>query len=81
MQPEKCYFAGLDIAAVFSVTGAIVAEFVGSQGGLGHLALQMQYEFNIPGYFAVLLIIMPLGLILHFIVTAAQKRVVFWVHK
>ena len=73
-------FAGLDIGAVFAVTGAIIGEFVGSQGGLGNLALRMQFEFNIPGYFAVLCIIMPLGLILHFIVTTAQKRVVFWVH-
>ena len=73
-------FAGLDIGAVFAVTGAIIGEFVGSQGGLGNLALRMQFEFNIPGYFAVLCIIMPLGLILHFIVTAVQKRVVFWVH-
>ena len=74
-------FAWLDIGAVFAVTGAIVAEFVGSQGGLGHLALKMQYEFNIPGYFAVLFVIVPLGLIMHFIVTAAQKRVVFWIQK
>ena len=73
-------FAGLDIGAVFAVTGAIVAEFVGSQGGLGHLALRMQYEFNIPGYFAVLFVIVPLGLVMHFIVTAAQRRVVFWIH-
>jgi NitT/TauT family transport system permease protein len=73
-------FAGLDIGAVFAVTGAIIGEFVGSQGGLGNLALRMQFEFNIPGYFAVLCIIMPLGLILHFIVTTVQKRVVFWVH-
>ena len=73
-------FAGLDIGAVYSVSGAIVGEFVGSQGGLGHLALAMQYEFNIPGYFAVLLVIVPLGLILHFLVTATQKRAIFWIH-
>jgi len=73
-------FAGLDIGAVFSVSGAIVGEFVGSQGGLGHLALYMQYEFDIPGYFAVLFIIVPFGLFLHLLVVAAQKRVVFWVH-
>ncbi len=71
-------FAGLDIGAVFSVSGAIVGEFVGSQGGLGHLALRMQYEFNIPGYFAVMLVIVPLGLLMHLLVTTTQKRVVFW---
>ena len=74
-------FAGLDIGAVFAVSGAIVGEFVGSQGGLGHLALRMQYEFNIPGYFAVLLVIAPLGLILHLIVTITQRRAVFWVNR
>ena len=72
-------FAGLDIGAVFSVSGAIVGEFVGSQGGLGHMALAMQYEFNIPGYFAVLLVIVPLGIIMHSIVTHTQKRLIFWV--
>ena len=71
-------FAGLKVAAVFAVSGAIIGEFVGSQAGLGHLALRMQYEFDIPGYFAVLFVIAPLGLALNFLVAFAQKRVVFW---
>ena len=33
-------FAGLDIAIVLSVLGAIVGEFVGAQAGLGNLILQ-----------------------------------------
>ena len=33
-------FVGLDVAAVLSVIGAIVGEFVGSEAGLGYLILQ-----------------------------------------
>src|SRR5206468_3517610 len=50
-------FAGLDIAIVFSVLGAIVGEFVGSQRGLGNLILQFHTSLDIAGMFAVLLLL------------------------
>jgi NitT/TauT family transport system permease protein len=42
-------FAGLDIAVVFSVLGAIVGEFVGAQKGLGNLILQFNVSLDGDG--------------------------------
>jgi NitT/TauT family transport system permease protein len=71
-------FAGLDIAIVFSVLGAIVGEFVGSQRGLGNLILQFNFSLDIAGVFAVLLLLALMGVTLHLIMQAIQKRLIFW---
>jgi NitT/TauT family transport system permease protein len=71
-------FAGLDIAIVFSVLGAIVGEFVGSQRGLGNLILQFHTSLDIAGMFAVLIMLAVLGVGLHLIMQAIQRRVIFW---
>ncbi len=71
-------FAGLDIAVVLSVIGAIVAEFVGSQSGIGYLIMQYNFNLNTAGVFALLLVLSAMGVLLHLIVVEVQKRVVFW---
>src|SRR5207249_8001556 len=60
-------FAGLDIAIVFGVLGAIVGEFVGSQRGLGNLILQFHTALDIASMFAVLLLLAVLGVALHLV--------------
>lgn len=71
-------FAGLDIAIVFSVLGAIVGEFVGAQRGLGNLILQFNFTLDIAAVFAVLILLSIMGVALHLIMQAIQKRVIFW---
>lgn len=71
-------FVGLDVAIVLSVIGAIVGEFVGAKAGLGFLILQMNFNFDMAGTFAVLLVLSAIGVGLHWMVNWAQRRVVFW---
>lgn len=71
-------FAGLDIGIVFAILGAVVGEFIGAKEGLGYLLLQTNYNFDIAGMFAVLVVLSVLGLIAHFIIRLAQKRFAFW---
>lgn len=71
-------FAGLDIAVVFSVLGAIVGEFVGAQRGLGNLILQFNVTLDIAGVFAVLILLAVLGIVLHLAMQAVERRVIFW---
>jgi NitT/TauT family transport system permease protein len=71
-------FAGLDIAIVFSVLGAIVGEFVGAQRGLGVLILQFNFNLDIAGVFAVMILLSVLGVALHLLMQAIQRRVIFW---
>lgn len=71
-------FAGLDVAIVFSVIGAIVSEFVGARAGLGYLIQVNNYNLNVSGTFAVLVVLSVMGLTLHLVVQAVNRRVVFW---
>ncbi|MBO4205675.1 ABC transporter permease [Micromonospora echinofusca] len=71
-------FAGLDIGIVFAILGAVVGEFIGAKEGLGYLLLQTNYNFDIAGMFAVLVVLSVMGLAAHFVIRLVQKRVAFW---
>jgi NitT/TauT family transport system permease protein len=71
-------FAGLEMAAVFSVVGAVVGEFVGAQAGLGTLILSMNSQMDMAGTFSVLVILSFIGIILHSSLRVARKRLLFW---
>jgi NitT/TauT family transport system permease protein len=71
-------FAGLDMAAVFAVVGAIVGEFVGAQRGLGTLILSMNAQMDIAGTFSVFIILSLVGVVLHQGLRALEHRLLFW---
>jgi NitT/TauT family transport system permease protein len=71
-------FAGLEIAMIFSLLGAIVAELVGAESGLGMLIQSMNFTMDVAGQFSVLLILSAVGLALNGIVTAIRRRALFW---
>jgi NitT/TauT family transport system permease protein len=71
-------FAGLDIGIVLSVIGTIVGEFVGTTAGLGYILLDFNQSFDISGVFACLVVLSLMGVGLHMVIRAIQKRVVFW---
>ncbi len=71
-------FAGLNIGIVMSVLGAIVGEFIGSKAGLGYLLLQMNYNMDVTGMFAVLVVLGIMGIILNALMQFARRRIVFW---
>jgi NitT/TauT family transport system permease protein len=71
-------FAGLDMAGVFAVVGAVVGEFVGSQRGLGTLILSMNSQMDTAGTFSVFIILALVGIILNKGLKAIEKRLLFW---
>jgi NitT/TauT family transport system permease protein len=71
-------FAGLDMAIVYSVLGAIVGEFVGAQRGLGVLIQQMNFAMDVAGAFSVFVVLSALGIGLSSILNAVRSRVLFW---
>ena len=71
-------FAGLEIAMIFALIGAIVAEFVGAQSGLGMLIQSMNFTMDVAGQFSILLILAVVGLLLNTSVTLVRKRLLFW---
>jgi NitT/TauT family transport system permease protein len=70
--------AGLEVSMSLSLIGAIVAEFVGAQSGLGMLIQSMNYTMDVGGQFSVLLILALLGLALNRLLIAARRRILFW---
>jgi len=74
-------FAGLEIAAVLAVIGAIVGEFVGAQAGLGFLIVTLNFNLDVPGVFAVLVYLSVIGLLLHGLMRYAARRYIFWIRR
>jgi len=71
-------FAGLQVAVVLALIATLVAEFVGSDYGLGNLIEASQAALDTAGMFAVLLILAVIGLVTTALVRWAHRRVVFW---
>ncbi len=71
-------FAGLNMAAAFSVVGAVVGEFVGAQAGLGVLILQMEAQADSGGSFAVCVVLSVIGIALTNALRRVQQRVLHW---
>jgi NitT/TauT family transport system permease protein len=72
-------FAGLNIAAVLALTGAIVAEFVGAQRGLGVLLLQAQTNLDTAGMLVILVMLAMIGMCANVSVRLLERRVTYWV--
>ncbi len=70
--------AGLEVAMIFALIGAIVAEFVGAQAGLGMLVQTLNFNGDVAGAFSILLILSCLGLLLNQIIAVIRRRVLFW---
>ena len=70
--------AGLEIAMIFALIGAIVAEFVGAQAGLGMLISTMNFTMDVAGQFSVLLVLSVVGLLLNRCIQLLRRRVLFW---
>ncbi|HYR18964.1 MAG TPA: ABC transporter permease [Myxococcales bacterium] len=70
--------AGLEVAMVFSLVGAIVAEFVGAEAGLGMLIQSRNFSMDVAGEFAILFILAVMGLLLNTALVSVRRRVLFW---
>jgi NitT/TauT family transport system permease protein len=71
-------FAGLRIASLLSVTGAVVGEFVGSPAGLGYLSLSAAGNLDTDVLFSAVFTLMLMGLAFYGLIALAERRVLFW---
>ncbi len=68
-------FSGLRMAAVFAVTGAVVAEYVGANQGLGYLSEFSTAEFRTARSFAAIALLAVIGLAFFAAVGLAERLV------
>jgi NitT/TauT family transport system permease protein len=70
--------ASLHVALGFSIIGAIVGEFLGSQRGLGLVIATAQNTFDANGVFGAMLVIGALALSAEWLMSIVEKRLLAW---
>lgn len=71
-------FTGLRIGTTLAVIGVTVAEFVGSQEGLGHLMVLYQAYFKIPRMFAAIVLLSIFGYVFYEVLKLIEKKFLPW---
>jgi NitT/TauT family transport system permease protein len=66
-------FSGLKIAMTFAVVGAIVAEFVASDAGLGYVLVDARANLDMVMVFAAIFWLIALGFLFYFAVEYAER--------
>jgi NitT/TauT family transport system permease protein len=72
------FFGSLKVAITLAFVGAVVAETVGSNRGIGKLMLDAQAGFQVPIVFAGLVVLAVLGIVLYAITAAIEARYTGW---
>jgi NitT/TauT family transport system permease protein len=71
---------GLRISVPQALVGAVVGEFISAERGLGVLVQQFSSQLAIADAFAVILMLMFLGLLLYGVMEWLERTTVFWLH-
>jgi NitT/TauT family transport system permease protein len=70
--------ASLHTAFGFAIIGALVAEVLGAQHGIGLIIVQAQGQFDMDTVFACMLIMAAVTLVAEYLLTLLEKRVLSW---
>ncbi|EFM12998.1 binding-protein-dependent transport systems inner membrane component [Paenibacillus curdlanolyticus YK9] len=71
-------FSGLKIAATYSMTSAVVAEWVGADRGLGYFMQLSRKGFMAPRVFAAVIIIVAISLALYSVIVLIERLMIRW---
>ncbi|WP_191563984.1 ABC transporter permease [Janibacter melonis] len=71
-------FAGIRTAMSMSLIIMIISELQKSDNGLGYLLVSTQRDFDYPGFFAVLVVLAVLGVVMNIIFLQIERRVLAW---
>ncbi|WP_027515591.1 ABC transporter permease [Bradyrhizobium sp. WSM1417] len=70
--------SSLRVSVGMAVLGAVVAEYLGSSAGLGHLIAQAEGVLDAAGVFAGIIVLSAFVVVLDAIVDRAEKRLLVW---
>jgi NitT/TauT family transport system permease protein len=71
-------FVGIKLAVTLAVIGAIVAEFVGSDSGIGHRLIIANANLDTPMMFAAIGYVTILGIVLFLLADLAERLLLPW---
>src|SRR5215831_5366803 len=71
-------FSSLHTSVGLAFVGAVVGEYLGSSRGVGYLIQQAEGVFDIDTVFAGILVLTMFALVLDFIVTQIENRLLVW---
>ena len=71
-------FSGIKTSATIAITGALVAEFLGSNSGLGYALLRASGAMDTEYMFAILVILTVIGVIVNYLVEAVEWLLTPW---
>ncbi|HZK54459.1 MAG TPA: ABC transporter permease [Desulfosporosinus sp.] len=73
-------FAGLKIAATYSVMGAVIAEWLGSDSGLGVYLTRSSHSFMTDRVFAAIFTITALSFLYYALISILARLSMPWIH-
>lgn len=71
-------FSGLRVAATYSISGAVVGEWVASQSGLGYYLIRVKNGYMLDKVFACVLTIILLSLLMNGVIRLLQRFFMPW---
>ena len=71
---------GIKIALPYALVATVTGELLATRAGLGYLLSQAAEQFDMTSVYAVLLILMVIGLLLSETATRIERRVLRWRH-
>lgn len=71
-------FAGIRTSMSYSLILMIISELQKSENGLGYLLIRAQRNFDFPGFFAVLIVLVIVGVVFNSVFLFVERRVLAW---
>ncbi|MCL8011271.1 ABC transporter permease [Streptomyces sp. AS02] len=71
-------FSGIKTCATIAITGALVAEFLGSNEGLGYALLRASSQLDTEYIFAILVVLTIIGIAINYLIEALEWWLTPW---
>ena len=71
-------FAGLKVASLLAIIGAVVAEFVGADSGLGYVIMNATADINVPHQFSAIVLLSLMGIVFFALIERIEKFCLPW---
>jgi ABC-type nitrate/sulfonate/bicarbonate transport system permease component len=72
------FFSGLKITAAYSISSAIVAEWLGGSEGIGHYLVLKEKGFDTPAVFAAIVCIVAGSLLFYGLAALLERLIIRW---